>query len=336
MTVDRVIMAVGIVGNVEKHRPRRHQGQGREDPSWLIDEYGRTGEPGVYAIGDLAGPPWLAHKAMHEGVLVRREDRRRQGRPPYGCRRTFRAAPIACRRSPSVGLTEEAAKANGREIKVGKFPFIGSGKAIALAEPEGLIKTIFDAKTGELLGAHMIGAEVDGADPGLQHRQDPGDHRGRADGHGVPASHPLGDDARVGTGGLRPDAPYLGHHGRNPRQAFPEPGRTPPGKGPSSRQPDPAQARNWIRCVRRAQPSMPRPRRLMRELKLRRCARKRPARTSASAGSTKHATFMIMGEACTRACAFCNVATGGPGAARSARAGQHRRGRRRARPAATS
>jgi dihydrolipoamide dehydrogenase len=125
----------------------------------VIDEYGRTGEPNVYAIGDLAGPPWLAHKAMHEGVLVVEKIAGVKGVHPMdtknipGC--TYCMPQVA-----SVGLTEEAAKANGREVKVGKFPFIGNGKAIALGEPEGLIKTVFDAKTGELLGAHMVGAEV--------------------------------------------------------------------------------------------------------------------------------------------------------------------------------
>jgi dihydrolipoamide dehydrogenase len=158
LTVDRVIMAVGIVGNVE--------GLGLEGTKVkvekthvVIDEYGRTGEPGVYAIGDLAGPPWLAHKAMHEGVLVVEQIAGVKGVHPMdiknipGC--TYCMPQVA-----SVGLTEEAAKTNGREIKVGKFPFIGNGKAIALGEPEGLVKTVFDAKTGELLGAHMVGAEV--------------------------------------------------------------------------------------------------------------------------------------------------------------------------------
>ena len=158
LTVDRVIMAVGIVGNVE--------GIGLEGTKVkvekthvVIDEYGRTGEPNVYAIGDLAGPPWLAHKAMHEGVLVVEKIAGVKGVHPMdtknipGC--TYCMPQVA-----SVGLTEEAAKANGREIRVGKFPFIGNGKAIALGEPEGVIKTVFDAKTGELLGAHMVGAEV--------------------------------------------------------------------------------------------------------------------------------------------------------------------------------
>jgi len=158
LTIDRVIMAVGIVGNVE--------GIGLEGTKVkvekthvVIDGYGRTGEPGVYAIGDLAGPPWLAHKAMHEGVICVEAIAGIKGVHPMdvknipGC--TYCMPQVA-----SVGLTEEAARANGREIKVGKFPFIGNGKAIALGEPEGLVKTVFDAKSGELLGAHMVGAEV--------------------------------------------------------------------------------------------------------------------------------------------------------------------------------
>jgi len=125
----------------------------------VIDRWGATGEPNVYAIGDVAGPPWLAHKAMHEGVIVAERIAGVKGVHPLdtskvpGC--TYCWPQVA-----SVGLTEAAAKATGRKIKVGKFPFIGNGKAIALGEPEGLIKTVFDAATGELLGAHMIGAEV--------------------------------------------------------------------------------------------------------------------------------------------------------------------------------
>jgi dihydrolipoamide dehydrogenase len=158
LTVDRVIMAVGIVGNVENIGLEGTKVK-VEKTHVVIDEYGRTGEPNVYAIGDLAGPPWLAHKAMHEGVLVVEKIAGVKGVHPMdtknipGC--TYCMPQVA-----SVGLTEEAAKANGREVKVGKFPFIGNGKAIALGEPEGLIKTVFDAKTGELLGAHMVGAEV--------------------------------------------------------------------------------------------------------------------------------------------------------------------------------
>ena len=125
----------------------------------VIDPYGFTGEPNVYAIGDVAGPPWLAHKAMHEGVLVVEKIAGVKGVHPMntanipGC--TYCQPQVA-----SIGVTEAAAKAKGLAVKVGKFPFIGNGKAIALGEPEGFIKTIFDAKTGELLGAHMIGAEV--------------------------------------------------------------------------------------------------------------------------------------------------------------------------------
>lgn len=158
MTVDRVIMAVGIVGNVE--------GIGLEGTGVkvdrthvVIDEYCRTGEPGVYAIGDLVGPPWLAHKASHEGVLCVEKIAGVPGVHPLdvtkipGC--TYCQPQVA-----SVGLTEQAAKDAGREVKVGRFPFIGNGKAIALGEPEGMVKTVFDARTGELLGAHMVGAEV--------------------------------------------------------------------------------------------------------------------------------------------------------------------------------
>ncbi|HVT54155.1 MAG TPA: dihydrolipoyl dehydrogenase [Dongiaceae bacterium] len=158
ITVDRVIMAVGIVGNVENIGLEGTKVK-VEKTHVVIDELGRTGEPGVYAIGDLAGPPWLAHKAMHEGVICVEAIAGLKGVHPMntknipGC--TYCMPQVA-----SVGLTEEAAKAGGREVKVGKFPFIGNGKAIALGEPDGLVQTVFDAKTGELLGAHLVGAEV--------------------------------------------------------------------------------------------------------------------------------------------------------------------------------
>jgi dihydrolipoamide dehydrogenase len=119
----------------------------------------RTGEPGVYAIGDLVGPPWLAHKAMHEGVLCVEAIAGVAGVHPLdprnipGC--TYCRPQIA-----SVGLSEAAARAAGHEVRVGHFPFLANGKAIALGEPDGMVKTVFDAKTGELLGAHMIGPEV--------------------------------------------------------------------------------------------------------------------------------------------------------------------------------
>ena len=156
-TFDTVISAVGIVGNVE-NIGLEALGIKVERSHIVTDEYCRTSVAGVYAIGDVAGAPWLAHKASHEGVMVAELI---AGQTPHpvkageisGC--TYCNPQIA-----SVGLTEEQAKAEGLDIKVGRFPFIGNGKAIALGEPEGMIKTIFDAKTGELLGAHMVGAEV--------------------------------------------------------------------------------------------------------------------------------------------------------------------------------
>ena len=158
ITVDRVISAVGIVGNVEG-LGLEGTGVKVERTHVVTDEWARTGEPGVYAIGDLAGPPWLAHKASHEGVICVEKIAGVAGVHPIdwsnvpGC--TYCRPQVA-----SVGLTEARAKAAGHEVKVGRFPFIGNGKAIAMGEPEGMVKTIFDAKTGELLGAHMIGAEV--------------------------------------------------------------------------------------------------------------------------------------------------------------------------------
>ncbi|GAA5078519.1 dihydrolipoyl dehydrogenase [Roseibacterium beibuensis] len=155
---DTVISAVGIVGNTE--------GLGLEKLGVKIDRthvvtdaYCRTGVEGLYAIGDIAGAPWLAHKASHEGVMVAELISGKNNVHPVkpesiaGC--TYCHPQVA-----SVGLTEAKAKEKGHQVKVGRFPFIGNGKAIALGEPEGMIKTVFDAKTGELLGAHMIGAEV--------------------------------------------------------------------------------------------------------------------------------------------------------------------------------
>jgi dihydrolipoamide dehydrogenase len=158
VTAERVILAIGIVGNVENIGLEKTKAQ-VEKSHVVVNEWLATDEPGLYAIGDLVGPPWLAHKAMHEGVIcVERIAGLNTAHPldaknVPGC--TYCRPQVA-----SIGLTEEQAKANGREIKVGRFPFIGNGKAIALGEPEGFVKTLFDAKTGELLGAHMIGAEV--------------------------------------------------------------------------------------------------------------------------------------------------------------------------------
>ncbi|RBW60175.1 dihydrolipoyl dehydrogenase [Ruegeria sp. A3M17] len=154
---DTVISAVGIVGNVE-NLGLEALGVKIDRTHVVTDEFCRTGVDGLYAIGDIAGAPWLAHKASHEGVMVAELIAGKHAHPVKpesiaGC--TYCQPQVA-----SVGYTEAKAKELGYDIKVGKFPFIGNGKAIALGEPEGLIKTIFDAKTGELLGAHMIGAEV--------------------------------------------------------------------------------------------------------------------------------------------------------------------------------
>jgi dihydrolipoamide dehydrogenase len=157
LAAERVISAVGVVGNVENLGLER-LGVKTERGTILIDGRGRTNVPGIYAIGDVAGPPMLAHKGEHEGVVCVEAIK---GLNPHaldklkipGC--TYCNPQIA-----SVGLTEPAANAQGREIKVGRFPFIGNGKAIALGEDQGLTKTIFDATTGQLLGAHMVGAEV--------------------------------------------------------------------------------------------------------------------------------------------------------------------------------
>ena len=158
ITADRVLLAMGVVGNVE--------GLGLEgtkvkvEKNFIqVDPWMQTAEPGVYAIGDVAGPPCLAHKASHEGVIcvekiagtanVHPMDR---GKIPY-C--TYSHPQVA-----NIGMTEKQAKESGYNVKVGTFPYAGNGKAVALGEAEGLIKTVFDGKTGELLGAHMIGAEV--------------------------------------------------------------------------------------------------------------------------------------------------------------------------------
>ena len=158
ITVDRVIAAVGISANIENiglenTKVKTDRGQ------IVTGKYCETDEPGVYAIGDVAGAPWLAHKASHEGIICVEKIAGVKDVHPLdksgipGC--TYSMPQVE-----SIGLTEAKAKEAGHEIKVGRFPFMGNGKAIALGEPEGLVKTIFDAKTGQLLGAHMIGAEV--------------------------------------------------------------------------------------------------------------------------------------------------------------------------------
>ena len=154
---DTVISAVGIVGNVEG-LGLEALGVRVERTHVVTDEFCRTGVPGLYAIGDVAGAPWLAHKASHEGVMVAELI---AGGHPHPIKPGSIAGCTYCYpQVASVGLTEEKARAAGHEVRVGRFPFIGNGKAIALGESEGLIKTVFDARTGELLGAHMVGAEV--------------------------------------------------------------------------------------------------------------------------------------------------------------------------------
>jgi dihydrolipoamide dehydrogenase len=154
---DTVISAVGIVGNVE-NLGLEALGVKIDRTHVVTDEYCRTGVEGLYAIGDIAGAPWLAHKASHEGVMVAELI---AGGHPHPIKPGSIAGCTYCHpQVASVGLTEARAKEAGHTVKIGRFPFIGNGKAIAMGEAEGLVKTIFDAKTGELLGAHMIGAEV--------------------------------------------------------------------------------------------------------------------------------------------------------------------------------
>jgi dihydrolipoamide dehydrogenase len=157
LTVDRVISAVGVVGNIENLGLEK-AGVKTDRGAIVIDGYGRTNVPGIYAIGDVAGPPLLAHKAEHEGVICVEAIKGLKPHPMDkrlipGC--TYCSPQIA-----SVGLTEQAAKEQKRDVRIGRFPFVGNGKAIALGEDQGLVKVIFDKATGQLLGAHMVGAEV--------------------------------------------------------------------------------------------------------------------------------------------------------------------------------
>jgi len=158
ITVDRVILAVGIVGNVEDLGLEATKVE--VDRGHIVtDGFGRTAEPGLCAIGDVAGPPWLAHKASHEGIACVETIAGVDGVHPLDSRR-IPACTYCHPQIASVGLSEDKAKEAGHKVRVGRFPFHGNGKALALGEPEGMIKTVFDADTGELLGAHMVGAEV--------------------------------------------------------------------------------------------------------------------------------------------------------------------------------
>src|SRR5213595_3138058 len=154
---ERVISAVGVVGNIENLGLEK-LGVKTEHGVVVIDGYGKTSVPGIYAIGDVSGPPMLAHKAEHEGVVCIEAIK---GLHPHAMDKLMIPGCTYCQpQVASAGLTEAKAKEQGLQVKVGRFPFIGNGKAIALGEPDGLVKTIFDAKTGKLLGAHMVGAEV--------------------------------------------------------------------------------------------------------------------------------------------------------------------------------
>jgi len=157
ITVDRVIAAVGVVGNIENIGLEK-LGVKIERGTIAIDGFCKTNVPGIYAIGDVAGPPMLAHKAEHEGVICIEAIKGMHPHPMDkrlipGC--TYCAPQVA-----SVGLTEQAAKDQKLDVRVGRFPFIGNGKAVALGEDQGMVKTIFDKKTGQLLGAHLVGPEV--------------------------------------------------------------------------------------------------------------------------------------------------------------------------------
>jgi len=157
LAADRMISAVGVAGNVE-NLGLESLGVSIERGIIKTDGVGRTNIPGVYAIGDVAGPPMLAHKAEHEGVICVEAIK---GLDPHPLDKAMIPGCTYCNpQIASVGLTEAKAKEAGYDLKIGRFPFIGNGKAIALGEPDGLVKTIFDAKTGKLLGAHMVGAEV--------------------------------------------------------------------------------------------------------------------------------------------------------------------------------
>ncbi|MFZ0356363.1 MAG: dihydrolipoyl dehydrogenase [Pseudolabrys sp.] len=157
ITVERVISAVGVVGNIENLGLEK-LGVKTDRGIIVIDQFNRTNVPGIYAIGDVAGPPMLAHKAEHEGVICIEAIK---GLNPHSMNKFMIPGCTYC--SPqvaSVGLTEQAAKEKKLDIRIGRFPFMGNGKAIALGEDQGLVKVIFDKKTGQLLGAHMVGAEV--------------------------------------------------------------------------------------------------------------------------------------------------------------------------------
>ncbi len=157
LEAEKLISAVGVVGNIE-NLGLESLGVATDRGCVVVDAFGKSSVPGIYAIGDVAGPPMLAHKAEHEGVICVEAI---AGKKPHAMDKSKIPGCTYCHpQIASVGLTEAKAIEEGYKVKVGRFPFIGNGKAIALGEPDGLVKTVFDEKTGQLLGAHMIGAEV--------------------------------------------------------------------------------------------------------------------------------------------------------------------------------
>ena len=194
VTVDKVILAVGIVGNVEDIG-LENTGVEVQRTHVVVDQWLRTGEPGVYAIGDLVGPPWLAHKASHEGVICVEHIAGVNDVHPLDVHNI--PACTYCRpQVASVGLTEKAARDAGYEVKIGHFPFIGNGKAIALRRARRDGQDGVRRQDRRAVGRAHDRRRSDRADPGLYDRQDPGDDRGRADPHDLPAPDPVGDDAR--------------------------------------------------------------------------------------------------------------------------------------------
>ncbi len=207
ITVDRVILAIGIVGNVENLGLEGTKVK-VEKTHVVVDGYGATGEPGVYAIGDLAGPPWLAHKASHEGVICVEKIAGVKGVHPLAVRQHpglhLLHAPGGERRPDRAGGQGQRLRGESGQIplhrqwqgdRAGRAG--GPGQDRVRRQDRRIARGTYDRRGG------------DGADPGLYHRQDHGDDRGRADAHHLPASDPVGDDARSGAGGLRPRDPYV-------------------------------------------------------------------------------------------------------------------------------
>ena len=195
-----------MVGNIENLGLEK-LGVKTDRGTIVIDGMCRTNVPGIYAIGDVAGPPMLAHKAEHEGVICVEAIK---GLHPHAMDKSLIPGCTYCfPQIASVGLTEQAAKDKKLDIRVGRFPFIGNGKAVALGEDQGLAKVIFDKKTGQLLGAHLVGPGSHRTDPGLRGRDESRDHRGRAVPHHLPASDPVGDDEGSGARRLRACAEHV-------------------------------------------------------------------------------------------------------------------------------